>query len=848
MNFDKSRHKGNRLRSALLLVTVALAGGVLMQRAQSQTSPQQKVGPLANGGFLLDSGWTIRPVGDEVRVDTFPMRSAISNNGKYLLVMNAGYNAPSISVIDIAHKHEVGRTPLPDCWFGLLVAPHGNRVYAGGGGRAVVYELSLDPETGSLARTREFAAVPNLANKGIAFVGDVALSHDGHLLYAADLYDDMIAVISLDSGRLLGRWKCGRRPYRVLVSPDAPQLIVSSWADAAVYQYDTRNGNQIGKTRVGPHPTDLLWINKPAPAEGGGSSYAARLFVAAANTNNVYSLGVTRDGQLSMLESINVSMTPMHPLGMTPSALATDGRGLRLYAVCADANAIAVSDISGPTTKVLGFVPAGWYPTAVGVLADEELVILNGKGLGSRPNPDGPNPTVRPPHLYPGGPAVAPGYVAHIQTGTVQFVPPVTEDKIAEYTGTVLANSPYRDELIYANVPSSQEAFFSSREGHPSPIQHVIYMVKENRTYDQVLGDLNKGNGDKSLNLFDERITPNLHELAREFILYDNFYENADVSAEGHNWLSAAIAPDYTVKLWPNDYAGRRAKEYDFQGGEPANTPPAGYVWDNAIQAGVSVRNYGEWAENLPSNQVRGERQIEKVWDPALQPYTDMNYRSFDLAYADVDRAREFIREWKEFETRGQAPQLLIVWVPNDHTEGTKPGARTPFAFAADNDYAVGQIVDAVSHSKFWPTTAIFIIEDDSQNGPDHVDSHRAPAWVISPYTRRGIVDSNMYNQAGLLRTIELILGLRPLTHFDAGARPMFAGFAQQADTRTYSVIAPKVSLTDRNPANARGAVASARMDFSGADRADDDELNAILWRAIKHTDPPPPTRSGFAK
>ncbi len=838
-------HKTRATRVLFACLAIAFAGMVLRQRVVSQSASREQVGPLKGGGFLLNSGWTIRPAGTQVAVDTFPMAIAVSNNQKYLLVMNAGFNPPSISVIDIAQERELGRTPLPDCWLGLAVAPRGNIIYVGGGGRAAVYELSLDPQTGALTRTREFAAVPDPKNAGVAFIGDVALSPDGHVLYAADLYDDMIAVINLESGKLLGRWKCGRRPYRIIVPPAGNQLIVSSWADSAVYQYDARNGKQIGKTRVGPHASDMLWINQPAPADQGALTYVARLFVASANTNNVYSLGVTPDGQLAALESINVSMTPMHPLGMTPSALAADGSGNRLYVVCSDANAVTVADISGARSNVLGMIPTGWYPTAVRVLNDGQLVILNGKGLGSRPNPDGPNPATRA-RATTGGGIIAPGYVAHIQTGTAALVPAITEDKLSDYTDTVLENSPYRDEMIYEKNPDEQSAFFSRAEGHTSPIQHVIYVIKENRTYDQVLGDLEKGNGDKALTLFGEQITPNQHQLAREFILYDNFYENADVSAEGHNWASAAIAPDYTVKTWPNEYGYRRKEPYDYEGEEPANTPPAGYIWDNASQAGVSVRDYGEWVTSLPLNSVNGARQIERANDSALQPYTDMNYRGFDLQYPDVNRAREFIREWKNFDARDQAPQLSIVRLGNDHTEGLKAGALTPFAHVADNDYAVGLIVDAVSHSRAWGSTAIFIIEDDAQNGPDHVDSHRAPVWVISPFTHRGVVDSTMYNQAGLLRTIELISGLRPLTHFDAGARPMFATFSRQGDPRPYTVIPPKVSLTDRNPATGRGATASARMDFSDADRVGDDELNTVLWWAIKKTDPPPQPRNAL--
>jgi DNA-binding beta-propeller fold protein YncE len=823
---------------------LAVIGFLGVQHGAPQNPPREQVGPLPSGGFLLNSGWSIRPLGDQVPVDTLPISAAVSNSGKYLLVLNAGYNPPSVSVIDIAQKREVGRTPLPDAWLGLTVSPRGNYVYVGGGSRASVYELALNQETGALTRNRDFAAVPDLKNKGLSFIGDIAVSSDAHLLYAADLHTDSIAVINLQSGQLIGRWKSGRRPYKLLLTPGDRQLLVSSWADAAVYRYDANSGTQTAMTRIGSHPTDMLWLNKAVPTEENGSAeYSARLFIATANTNYVYSLGVSRDGQFKTLESINVSLTPMHPLGMTPSALAIDKQGTRLYVVCSDANAIAVADISAPQTRVLGFVPTGWYPTAVRMLNDNRLVILNGKGLGSQPNPNGPNPNTR--GHGGGNPAVQ--YVARIQTGTVAFVPPITGEKLPTYTDTVLRNSPYRDEMIYGNINDAQAARFSRTQDHPSPIQHVIYIIKENRTYDQVLGDMEKGNGDKSLNLFGEQITPNLHQLAREFILYDNFYENADVSADGHNWATASIAPDYTVKLWPNTYAKRR-REYDFEGGEPANNPPAGYIWDNALEAGISIRDYGEWVTDIPLRSVNGPRQVAKVNDPALQPYTDMNYRGFDLEYSDLDRAREFIREWKDFDTKGQAPQLIIVRLGNDHTEGTSPGKLTPLSFAAQNDYATGLLVDAVSHSRLWPSTAIFIIEDDAQNGSDHIDSHRAPAWVISPFTHRGIVDSAMYNQTSVLRTMELIVGLRPLTHFDAAARPMFGSFSQQPDARAYTAIQPKISLTDRNQGAARDAEESARMDFSDADLIDDNELNAILWRAIKHTDPPPPTRSAFAK
>ena len=835
------------MKSFIAVLCITLAAALVMRVAVSQNAGQQHVGPLPGGGFLLNSGWTIRPAGKQVAVDTLPMRTALSNNGKFLLVLNAGYNLPSVSVINIAQQKEIGRTTLPDAWLGLTVVPRDNRVFVGGASKGVVYELELDPGTGALTRKAELAAVPEVSKPGLSFIGDVAVSPDAHLLYAADLYMDSVAVINLQSGILIERWKSGRRPYRLLLPPDGKSLFVSSWADAAVYQYNANSGNQVSVTRVGPHPTDMLWLNKPAPTEDNTSTYVARLFVAAANTNNVYSIGVTSESRLKAIESINFSMTPLHPLGMTPTALGIDREGKRLYAVCSDANAVGVADISTPLSHVSGFIPTAWYPTAVRSLEDGQLLIVSGKGLGSRANPDGPVPTQRPAPLHEGGPATWPGYAPHYQLGTVAFLPPVADEQLQTFTRTTQENSPYRDELLEGRPRGPVDAEFTTTESHASPIRHVIYVIKENRTYDQVLGDLEKGNGDKSLNLFGEQITPNLHQLAREFILYDNFYENADVSADGHNWSSAGIAPDYTVKMWPNSYAGRR-KTYDYEGGEPANTPPAGYIWNNAIQKGLTVRSYGEWAENIPLKTVTGPRQIAKSRDATLTPFTDMNYRGFDLDYSDIDRAKEFLREWNEFDLTGQAPNLMIVRMGNDHTKGAAAGQLTPLAYNANNDQGIGLLVEGVSHSKLWASTAFFIIEDDAQNGPDHVDSHRAPAWVLSPYTHRGLVDSTMYNQTSILRTIELIVGLRPMTHFDAAATPMFANFAQQADLRPFNAIAPKTSLTDRNPGKTLGAVASARMDFSDADRADDDELNAVIWRSIKQTDPPPPVRSAFAK
>jgi phospholipase C len=426
----------------------------------------------------------------------------------------------------------------------------------------------------------------------------------------------------------------------------------------------------------------------------------------------------------------------LQPLGITPSALAADRDGKQLYVACSGINAVAVVDISQPPSRVTGFLPAGWYPTAVSALPNGGAAIVNGKGKGSYPNPKGPNPIVA-------ADLASVQFVGRIQRGTVQMIPAFDNQQLRTYTETVKQSAAYNsDQLRDAFRGGNIEAFIKEGD-HPSPIKHVVYIIKSGRTYDQILGDMPKGKGDKSLVVFGRETTPNQHKLASEFVLYDNFYDNGDVSADGQNWATGAIAPDFTVKLWPNSYAGRR-EAADYEGG-PANLPPAGYLWSNALQAGLRIRSYGEWVTNLPLNQAQSGRQVKEVKDPALASYTDLNYRGFDLNYSDVDRANEFLREWKDFEGKGDAPQLSVVQLANDRTAGSAAGKDAAAKAVADNDYALGKIVDGVSHSKFWPSTAIFVVEDAAQDGADHVDAHRSPAFVISPYTRRGgTVDSTM--------------------------------------------------------------------------------------------------------
>jgi DNA-binding beta-propeller fold protein YncE len=761
---------------------------------------------MADGGFLLNTGWKLTPAGTQVQVGNFPMSSVLSPDGRYLLVLNGGVAPPSISVIDINSHNEVSRTPVEDGWLGLTFNPKGDRVYLGGGSKASIFEFAY--VGGKLTPTRTFTIVAAGKRVWQDFVGDVAFSPDGRMLYAAELYKDSIAVINPLTGFLVGHIKTGRRPYRILFHPDGQSFFVTSWADGSLSQYQASDGSPLASIRLGSHPTAMLWRR---------TTQGNTIYVAAANTNSVYAVNAPDGGDLTRGATINIGLTPIQPLGMTPSALALTSDQKTLYVVCSDANTVAQVDLSQEKTVVAGFIPVGWYPTAVTALAGGRIAVLNGRGLRSFANPRGPNPTRSVERMHM---ADDPNYqyVGFIQKGTVSLIDPPDPSQLQKYSDQVAANSAYRDSKL------DEKPFV------PAGLKHVIFVIKENRSYDQVLGDMKEGNGDNSLVLFGENVTPNLHKIAREFVLLDNFYVNADVSADGHNWSTSAIANDYVQKMWPNSY-GKRRDHYDYEGGEPAALPPAGYLWTNAHLAGVTMRNFGFWVTNKTSAAPDGV-QIENVRDATLAPVTDMRYHGFDLDYPDVERAKEFIRELNGFEQAGAMPQLIFLRMGNDHTSGLAAGKIAPLSAAADNDLGVGMVAEALSKTRFWADTAMFVVEDDAQNGPDHVDSHRSPAYVISSYVRRHSIDSAMYNTTSVLRTMELILGLRPMTQFDAGARVMSTVFQDKPDLTPFTAEQPRTPLDTRNPA--RPGAGTAHLDLHDADLNDDDEMNAELWQAIK--------------
>ena len=746
-------------------------------------------------------------------------------------MFNGGYNPASVSLIDPASGRITADVEIGDGWRGLAYSPTGDELYAGNGARGSITAISV--EAGGLTLKKKIDLYPGEKAGSPHLISDIVVQ--GNLLLVSDAEQDRILVVDAKAGKTVRTLAVARNPYAMLLGPDSKSVWVSSWSTAQVVGYNLADGKETARITVGAHPTEMLWL----PAVDGSGP---RLAVACANTNGVFVLE-EQEGQWRVKEQLNLALTPRQPVGMTPSALSLSADGRTLYVACSDANSVAVVDVTATDSRVLGFVPAGWYPTAVRALAGGRLLVINGKGAGSYPNPDGPNPNRWP--VAGGALKVRMQYVASIQHGSAEILEPFDDRQLQDYTRTVHENSPYRDSLL-ENAEIPQGSPVPSVPGGPTPIRHVILLMKENRTYDQVLGDVKEGNGDPDLVLFGENVTPNHHKLAREFVLLDNFYVNADVSADGYYWTTAAIAPDTIQRTWPMSYA-RRVYAKSKATPEGIRLAPGGHIWDRAAAASVSFYNYGFAAINLPHPPDHGI-QIQDVEDPVLKPYTNYRFRQHDRSYSDIDRIRVFLDDLAEWEKKGDMPRLILMTIGNDHTEGTTPGIRSPISCVADNDQSLGVMVEGLTKSKFWPSTAMFVLEDDAQDGADHVDSHRSIAYVISPYARRHAVDSSLYNTTSVLRTIELILGLKPMTVFDAAARPMWSSLRNEPDLTGYTNESPRVSLTQKNPPKSLTAARSRKLDFSRSDLADDDELNDILWLAIKGTPAPAPVHSSFSR
>ncbi|HCV43590.1 MAG TPA: hypothetical protein DGH68_08910, partial [Bacteroidetes bacterium] len=720
----------------------------------ASTSRVKLPGQLPDGRVSLPNGWMLSPAGTSVQVGELPLNMDVTPNERYCIVTNNGTKQQNISVIDVESWSVVQTIPVRKAWLGLRFIGNGSRFLVSGGNdnRVDIYNFS-DGE----ATLADSIIVGKPWPNRICLAGlDVDESTNRVFVVAKE--NDSLYVLDLRSRSLLQRVSLPAKPYTCFSSRTRPLLYVSLWGGSAVALFDRNTLKLLGTIRVGDHPCDML-----------ESPDGTRLFVANANENTVSVVDVEKR---KVIETLSTALTPKAPSGSTPNSLALTADGKTLYVANADNNYLAVMDVSvAGNSKSLGFIPVGWYPTCVRVLPQRgELLVANGKGESSRANPKGPNPGKR---------TKTEEYIGSLFQGTVSRIAIPDQQRLAQYTVQVYANSPYSDERS-VQPGTAKDNPVPWKVGEPSPIKHIFYVIKENRTYDQVFGDIKEGNGDPSLCLFPDSITPNLHALVRQFVLLDNLYADAEVSADGHNWSMGAYATDYVEKTWPTQYGGRGG-EYEYEGGTPIVYPSAGYIWDNCNRHGVSYRTYGEFVQNPERPGDSAKAAI-----PSLAGHVAPFYRGWDLGYSDVQRVQSWMKEFDEYEKTGDLPSFQIVKLPNDHTEGTKKGSLTPRAYVAQNDLAVGMLVERISHSRFWKESAIFVIEDDAQNGADHVDAHRTEALVISPYTKRGFVDSDMYSTSSMVRTMELILGLPPLSQFDAAAMPMYNSFTAQPDLSPY--------------------------------------------------------------
>ncbi|MDR3691981.1 MAG: bifunctional YncE family protein/alkaline phosphatase family protein [Fimbriimonas sp.] len=767
-----------------------------------------------DGATLLPNGWKVTPAGRSIDLaGDMPLKMAFSNDGSRLFVVTAGWHNQGITSIDTANGLAEGFTDLGNAWAGLAVGA--NRIFVSGGAMPV-RSLQVEPTLARLEDIQATLEAPKANGRKRAtgqFVAGLALA-DGDL-FAVDTSADSIAKLAGPSFKEISSLKVGYRPFGIAASPDGKVLAVSNWGDQSVSLIDAAHLVETQRVPVGSHPNELVW------------SPDGRLFVANAGSDDVT---VIRDGKA--IETIKTRLSPRDSMGSTPDALAISPDSKTLYVANADNNDVAVIDVSHATSIVTGFIPTGWYPSALAVSPDgKKLYIGTGKGLKFDANAPAQTKFVRT--EYDGKKKY--DYIGGVLSGHVNVVDIPDESRLSRYTRQVTSNMP--TAAAGGISPTQQE---TAVHGILRKIKHVVYVIRENRTYDQVFGDLPKGNNDPNLVLFGKEVTPNAHALATRFVQLDNLYCNGEVSEDGHQWCDSAYCTDFTEKAWVNSYSGRGEPAAD----ERLTASPAGYLWDDCRVHHVSYYTYGEFSSfksdpNSPPvfTGVKGlEGHASLAWAQAgREAGLDRDYK----------KAKVFIDDLHHAEKANDWPSFMVMSLGEDHTSGLRAGSYTPQASVASNDLGLAEMIDAVSHSKFWKDTAFFVIEDDAQNGPDHVDAHRTVGLIISPYIKRGTLDSTQYTTASFVRTIELILGLPPMTQFDQKATPIIAPFTPKPNLTPYTALSETVALESRNGENTALAQESAELDWSAFDRADPDKLNEILWKAIKPGKAmPSPTRS----
>jgi len=853
-----------------LVATFLTFGGVASgQRPDPPTADKPydalRVGDGDPNRIVLPTNQILTPGGRQLAVGGRPTDVALSPDGRWLAVLNLNevltIDAAAGQIVDRA-EHKNGSCK------GIVFTVDGKRLFASNiRGSIGVFDVSPEGKL-TAAEAIKLPALKAPAGKSAIPIG-LALAADGNSLWTVLNLKNSLAQIDLASGNVAREIPVGNAPYDVVLAGD--KGYVSNWAghlpepgdktgpsgiatrirvdartniaaDGTVSVVDLAAGRQLRQIDVGLHPSGMTL-----------SPDGRYLCVANANSDTVSIIDTTTD-KVSQTLSTHAPNAPKL-FGSGSNALAFDDKGRTLFVSNGTNNAVALFSFHPEKWRWQGCLPTAWYPAGLAFdRARQSLYVANVKGLGSRGKDWQGKRKIKGQVVF--------GYNSHDYSGSVSLVPLPKAEELAAHTERVFQNNRV-DRSRGALAQPDRKARprpVPAVAGEPSLFKHVLYILKENRTYDQVFGDIPRGEGDPSLCIFGRKVTPNQHKIVDEFVLLDNFYCSGVLSADGHQWADEAYVTDYIEKSF-----GGFLRSYPYDGGDALAYASSGFLWDAVLARGQSLRVYGEfvdatirWKDRTRISKPKfldclrdfekGAGEIEVLATAnikTIEPHLCPAFIGFPSTVSDVYRADQFIRELKEFERSGKLPTLMVMLLPNDHTSGTSPGFPTPEASVADNDLALGRIVEAVSKSRFWKETCIFVVEDDPQNGFDHIDGHRTTALVISPYSRLRKVDSTNYNQTSIVRTIELVLGLPPMNQFDASATPMTSCFGERPDLAPFVSVSNEIPLDQMNPElkaitdprQRHWAEVSLSLPLDEVDEADEDTLNRILWHSVRGRD-----------
>ncbi len=790
--------------------------------AYTFAQPVDDKNTLIKKRVTLPNGWSLTPVGHSLPLGDLPLNITVSSSKKYIAVTNNGQSTQSLQLIDAANEKITDSIDIPKSWLGLKFSADEKFLYASGGNDNRILKYAV---VNSKLVIKDSIGLGKPWPEKISPAG-LDIDDAKQLLYVVTKENDALYIVNLATKSVIQQFPLSGEGYTCILSGNKKELYISCWGCGKVLIFDTQLRQFTAEIPVGDHPNDLCLTKN-----------SRFLFAANANDNSVSVIDLQKR---KVLETLNAALYPDAPEGSTTNAVALNADEKTLYVADADNNCVAVFDVGKPGySKSKGFIPVGWYPTAIKVIG-KKIFVANGKGFSSMANPHGPNPVDKKEEVVyqKGGKKKKEPvqYIGGLFRGTLSIINEPGEKLLGMYSELVYQNTPYNKskELQAQGEPGNPVPM---NVGDSSPVKYVFYIIKENRTYDQVLGDMSEGNGDTSLVLFGEHITPNQHALVKEFVLLDNFYCDAEVSADGHNWSMGAYANDYLEKTWPTSYGGRGGN-YDGEGNRAIANNKKGFIWDYCQRNKVSFRTYGEFADEY------------KPTIAVLKNHFCRYYTGWDLGVRDTSRFYQWKKDFDSLVAVNALPHFNTMRFGNDHTEGMRKGKPTPFAHVADNDLAVGMFIEYLSKSPVWKESVVFILEDDAQNGPDHVDAHRSPAYIAGGYIKRHFVDHSMYSTTSMLRTIELILGIPPMSQYDAAAIPMWKCFSTVPDIHPFTSVPANIDLTEKNIAWNELAKKSAGFDFTKEDRVPDKEFNEILWKGIKgmNTITPAPNRAAFLK